>query len=175
MTWHPDLQIRKATLADAPAIQAIYAPYVRESTTTFEQEVPSVEEIAARVAVCLDRWTWLVCENEEGLLGYAYSGSHRQRAAYDRSVETSIYLSVEARGQGLGRLLYSQLIEQTRALGYANAYAGITLPNPASIRLHLKLGFRFVGVFRRVGFKFDAWQDVAWWHLDLDSFPIPFN
>lgn len=175
MTCSPDLEIRTATANDASAIQQIFAPYVRRSAATFEEEVPTTDEIEQRVNRCLDRWTWLVCDSSEGILGYAYSVGYRDLPAHRGSVETSIFLRADAQGQGLGKLLYGQLIEETRALGYLNAYSGITLPNATGIRLHLNLGFRFVGVFSRVGFKLGAWHDVAWWHLDLDSFPIPFD
>lgn len=157
------LKIRDATRDDAPAILEIYRHYVIDTSSTFEVEPPSLEEIVKRVQRNQEKWAWLVAVDEDGVLGYAYGGMHRAREAYNSSVETSIYLSKDATGRGVGRRLYDSLHDRLTELGYCNAYAGITLPNPASIRLHLAVGYRFVGVFPRIGFKFGQWHDVAWW------------
>ena len=106
-------------------------------------------------------------ENESELCGYAYATPHRAREAYRYSVETSVYIDDVYRGKGIGRSLYEALFSSLNTLGYHNAYAGITVPNPASIALHKSLGFEPVGVFREVGYKLDKWHDVSWWQRGI--------
>jgi phosphinothricin acetyltransferase len=136
---------------------AIYRPYVESTVISFEQEVPSLEEYTGRV----------VAEAEGQLLGYAYGSSHRERAAYKWSVETTVYVAAGVQRRGIGRHLYSALFPMLKDAGYCNAYAGVTLPNPASIALHQAVGFKPIGTFPRVGYKFGQWRDVAWFHLAL--------
>lgn len=168
----PAATIRAATAADAPSVLAIYSPFVRRTAVSFELEPPSVADVAGRIERALVRWAWLVAETErDGVVGYAYGGEHRARVAYRFAVETSVYLADSARGSGLGRRLYEELLSRLTARGYCTAYAGITLPNPASVRLHEALGFRVIGVFSRAGWKFDAWHDVGWWQLELRAAP----
>jgi len=164
--------IRIATPADAAQVQAIYAPYV-ETPISFEQEPPGVEEMGRRIARLQDRYPWLVCEVEQAVVGYAYASPHRERAAYQWSVEVSVYVRVNQQRRGIGRTLYSSLFEILALQGYCNAYAGVTLPNPAGVGLHTSLGFQPVGVYSRVGYKCGAWHDVAWFSLDLDRRPDP--
>jgi phosphinothricin acetyltransferase len=163
--------IRLATPDDAAAVLAIYAPIVRDTATSFELEPPDVDEMGRRIDETLKRFPWLVYENEQGVGGYAYAGTFRSRPAYQWTVEVSVYVREDVRGQGIGRALYESLFDRLRTQGYRNAVAGIALPNPASIRLHERLGFRKVGVFHRVGYKFGAWHDVSWWELPLNSSP----
>jgi L-amino acid N-acyltransferase YncA len=163
--------IRMAVAADAGPIQAIYGPVVRETVISFEQEPPSVEEMRRRIAEILTRLPWLVCDCAGQVAGYAYASPHRARAAYQWSVDTSVYLHPHWRRRGLGRALYVSLFEILRLQGYCNAYAGIALPNPGSVGLHEAVGFRPVGVFREVGYKHGAWHDVGWWHLALRPKP----
>lgn len=159
--------LRLASPADAPALLDIYAPLVRETAISFETEPPSAAAFAERIAGTLERWPWLVCEDEHGPLGYAYAGPHRSRAAYQWSTEVSVYVAERARRRGVGRRLYRATLGVLRAQGFCNAYAGIALPNAASVALHEALGFAPVGVYRRVGYKRGAWRDVGWWALDL--------
>jgi len=162
--------IRLATEADAPALQAIYAPYVQNTTVSFELAVPTVEEMAERIRKTLVMSPWLVCTNDRNtILGYAYASKHRERAAYQWSVDVSAYVDVPVKRSGVGRGLYTSLFALLRLQGYANAYAGIALPNEASIGLHTALGFEAVGVYRGVGFKLGAWHDVSWWGLRLQD------
>lgn len=163
--------IRSATEADAGALLAIYGPFVRDTTVSFETEVPTAEAFAARIRETVTRWAWLVAEENGTCVAYAYAGSHRIRSAYRWSVEVSAYVAPGYRRRGLGRALYLQLFEQLRERGYCNAYAGIALPNEASLAMHRSLGFSPIGTFRRVGWKFGAWQDVAWLHLPLRDAP----
>jgi phosphinothricin acetyltransferase len=155
--------IRLAEEGDAPQIAAIYAPVVRDTIISFEAEPPSAEEIARRVRDTLVCWPWLVCERDGEVLGYAYAGAHRSRAAYQWSVDVSAYVREDARQRGVGRALYTSLIAALDLQGFYNAYAGIALPNNASVGLHEAVGFRLVGVYRGVGYKFGAWRDVGWW------------
>lgn len=166
-----NVSIRSATPDDAEALLAIYRPYVLNTAISFELDPPSVEEFRERIVNVLAGWAWLVAERDGRPLGYAYATAHRPRGAYKWSVETSVYISEECRGQGLGTALYQALLPLLAGKGYCNAYAGITLPNKASVALHKKMGFEPVGVFRFVGRKFGAWHDVSWWHRRLREEP----
>ncbi len=166
-------RIRLATLDDAPAIQSIYAPIVTHSHTSFELEPPTVEEMWRRIEGTLKTLPWLVYDSGGHVLGYAYAGVFRTRPAYQWTVEVSVYVAETARGRGIGRALYESLFACLRVQGHRTAVAGITLPNPTSVRLHERVGFRKVGVFHRVGFKLGAWHDVAWWDLPLQAGPDP--
>jgi L-amino acid N-acyltransferase YncA len=159
--------IRLATERDAGQVAAIYAPNVTDTIISFELEPPSADEMRRRIEVTLERYPWLVCERSGRVLGYAYAGAHGSRAAYRWSVDVSVYVHEEARRTGVGRALYASLIAALSLQGFYNAYAGATLPNPASVGLHESVGFRRVGVYRGVGYKLGAWHDVVWWHLPL--------
>jgi L-amino acid N-acyltransferase YncA len=164
--------VRAATAEDAEAIAAIYAPVVLDSVASFEEAPPDAAEFRRRM-LAAPRLPWLVAEDADGVAGYAYASVHKPRAAYRWSADVSIYLDAAYRAKGLGRLLYERLIADVRALGYLSLYAGITLPNPASVGLHEAMGFHPVGVFRQVGFKHGAWRDVGWWQRLLDDPPVP--
>lgn len=165
------MTVRLATPADAAGVRAIYAPFVRDTHVSFEAEVPSVDEVARRIAATAPAHPWLVADDEGAVAGYAYASPHRSRAAYQWSVEVSIYVAGPRRG--LGRTLYGALLDVLRAQGFANAYAGIALPNAASVGFHEALGFEPVGVYRGVGFKAGAWRDVGWWSLRLGEGAAP--
>ncbi len=158
---------RPAGAEDAGAIRDIYAPIVRDTTISFEAEPPDVREIGRRMAADPFRLPWLVAETAAGVAGYAYAAQFRSRAAYRWSVETSVYLRASARGRGIGRRLYEYLLAELRGLGYVNAYAGIALPNAASVRLHEAVGFTPIGVFPAAGYKHGGWVDVGWWVVTL--------
>lgn len=166
MTEAPGL-VRPATADDAAACAAIYAPYVRDTAVTFETEVPSVAEIAGRIAAHGTSHGWLVLEREGGIVGYAYAYGFSPRPAYDWSCETSIYVAPETRGNGIGPALYNVLLPLLAERGYRRAFARISLPNPASIAFHERFGFTESGVLRRVGWKLAAWHDVAYLQRDL--------
>lgn len=164
-----ETHIRLATSGDAAGIRAIYAPVVRETPISFEVVPPSVEEIGARVGKTSGSYPWLVCTAQERVLGYAYAGGHSERAAYQWSVNVSVYVHARARRIGVGRALYDTLFSILRLQGFVRAYAGITLPNEASVGFHESFGFTSVGVFSRVGYKMGAWHDVGYWQLTLQS------
>jgi len=159
--------IRLARSDDAAAVAAIYAPFVTGSATSFEYSPPDAVETAARIASTLAYAPYLVSEAGGEVLGFAYASKHRERAAYQWSVDVSVYIHERARRQGVGRALYTSLFALLRLQGFYSAHAGISLPNPASVGLHEALGFRPVGVYRSVGFKRGAWHDVGWWQLAL--------
>ena len=166
------IPLRLATPSDAPALAAIYAPVVTRTATSFELEPPDDAEMARRISVTLGYAPWLVHttgDPEAPVIGYAYAGRHRERAAYQWSVDVSVYVADGHRGRGIGRTLYTVLFALLRLQGFYAAHAGITLPNQASVGLHEALGFRPVGVYPAVGFKQGAWHDVGWWQLPLQE------
>ena len=174
-------KIRAATQGDAGAIAAIYAPYVLDTLISFETVPPDATQMAERIAKVLPGLPWLVHEADGRITGYAYAGPHRERAAYRWSVDAGIYLDGTAHRQGIGTALYATLFAALRLQGYHRAYGGITLPNAASVGLHEAQGFKPIGVYAQVGFKFGAWRDVGWWGLDLapsthePGEPLPFT
>src|SRR5688572_10324572 len=161
-------RIRRATEDDAKAIADIYKPYVLHSAISFEIDPPSPDEIRLRVQAVTKRFPWLVCEDSSGSLrGYAYACIHRERLAYRWSTDCAIYVDARRHRRGIGRGLYTSLFELLRQQGYFNVYAGITLPNEASIGLHTRMGFQPVGTYKNAGFKLGRWHDVAWLVLAL--------
>ncbi len=163
-----ELVIRDADpTRDAAACAAIYAPFVLSSATSFEQVAPGQGEMADRISQLGSTHPWLVAERDGVLVGYAYACNHRARPAYRWSTDVSVYVDERNQRQGIGRLLYEDLLSRLRGQGFRMACAGITLPNEASIVLHERLGFVSVGVYRNIGWKAGAWRDVGWWQLDL--------
>ena len=161
--------IRPVELSDAPALREIYRPYVEQTVVSFEITVPTLDEYSKRIAAYREKWAWLVAEVNGGVVGYAYGSAHRPREAYSYSVETSAYVMQEYHRQGIARVLYTQLFDALEQRGFGNAYAGITLPNDASVAFHRSLGFKDIGVFPRVGWKFGRWHDVAWLHRSIQA------
>lgn len=161
--------LRLAQPDDARQITDIYAPLVRDTAVTFEVEVPSTDAVRARIVGTSLRFPWLVAERTGGVAGFAYAGRHRRRAAYAWSAEVSVYVAEYARGGGVGRGLYAALLALLTHQGYANALAGIALPNDPSIGLHRAAGFTPVGVYRSVAYKLGAWWDVQWWQRRLSA------
>ncbi len=168
-----DSRIRSASIADARAVRDIYAPFVTDSATSFEAEAPDAAAMEQRIRDVQAKHPWLVFEAAGEVLGYAYASTHRARQAYQWCAEVSVYVHARARHRGIGGALYRALFDLLRRQGYINAYAGITLPNPASVGLHESLGFRPVGVYTRIGYKFGAWHDVGWFQLRLQDPAVP--
>ncbi|MHB8637221.1 MAG: arsinothricin resistance N-acetyltransferase ArsN1 family B [Fimbriimonadaceae bacterium] len=162
-----EIQIRPATPDDAGAIAAVYAHFVLTSPATFEIVPPDTAEIRNRIVHVTEMYPWLVAEGPEGVVGYAYAGRHRERHAYQWAVDSSAYIAPHCQRLGLGRSLYTRLFEILTRQGLTNVFAGITLPNEASVGLHVAMGFAHVGVYRNVGYKFGAWHDTSWWQLSL--------
>lgn len=160
--------LRLATPDDAQGVLEIYAPIVRETTISFELEVPSSDEMARRITTTLSRHPWLVAtDDHQHVLGYAYAGTHRSRAAYQWSCEVSVYIHPDAHRRGIASLLYRALFEILALQGFGSIFAGITQPNAKSVALHRAMGFEPVGVYRNIGFKFGRWCDVEWWQQSL--------
>jgi len=168
--------IRVAFPEDAEAILTIYTPIVRETAISFEVEPPTPLEMHERIATTLRRLPWLVCEHQGEALGYVYASPHRARAAYQWSVDVSVYIHAKVRRTGMGRALYHALFQLLSLQGFYQCFAGITLPNLASVGLHEALGFQPVGVYQAVGYKLGVWHDVGWWQRALQprpSLPTP--
>jgi L-amino acid N-acyltransferase YncA len=163
MTW----KLRLATPRDAAAIAEIYRPIVASTPISFELEPPDEHDFKGRIEKTLAGHPWLVCEYQRQVAGYAYASRHRERAAYQWSVDTSVYVHSNFRRRGVGQALYTSLFRILIAQGYYNAYAGITLPNPGSVGLHESVGFKPLCVYRNVGYKLGSWYDVGWWELAL--------
>jgi L-amino acid N-acyltransferase YncA len=146
------------------------APVSRSTVATaitFETEVRTPAEMAARITAARKTHEWLVLEHDGDVIGYAYARAFNPRAAYQWSTETSIYIAANHHRAGGGRKLYAQLLQRLADRGYRRAFAGITQPNPASNDFHRALGFEHTGIYRRVGWKHGSWHDVAWMQLDL--------
>ena len=180
-----DYTIRVAAIDDAEAMLAIYEPYVEETAITFETVVPSLADFRNRVKETVTRYPWILAENaQEGIVGYAYAGPFKRRAAYDWSVETSIYLRRDIRGRGIGRRLYQELERILQAMGIRNLNACIACTDRTddpflsneSIRFHEKLGYTLVGTFHNCGFKLGRWYDMLWMEKAIgahDGAPTP--
>jgi phosphinothricin acetyltransferase len=172
--------IRIAAVNDADQVLSIYAPVVLETAISFETEPPSPATMRARIERTLETYPWLVCEVDGAVAGYAYACRHRERIAYQWSAETALYVGEPWRRRGVGRALYAALMPVLNRQGLRNAYAGITLPNPASVALHEAMGFLPVGVYAFAGYKLGSWHDVGWWHLAIGEHgpaptpPAPF-
>ncbi len=157
--------IRNVTQNDVPALCEIYNHYVSETVITFE-EIPILhEEMSRRVDSVTSRFPWLVFEQQGAVVGFAYAAQWKERSAFRYSVESSVYVSHEAVGQGIGTALYKALISKLHAAEVHSVIGGISLPNPQSVKLHEKLGFEKTGHFHEVGRKFDQWIDVGYWEL----------
>jgi phosphinothricin acetyltransferase len=161
--------IRLADENDASQMLEIYAPIVQETTISFELEPPSETEFQNRIQSYQQKMPWLVCEINGQLAGYAYASPYRTRAAYQWSVESSVYVSENHRRKGIAKALYTALLKLLQLQGFYNVVAAIALPNQPSVAVHEAVGFVPVGVFHRVGFKFGKWRDVGYWQLSLQS------
>jgi L-amino acid N-acyltransferase YncA len=159
--------IRPVTPGDADAIAAIYRPYVTDTVITFELDPPDADEMRARIARITPTHPWLVAEVDGAVLGYAYGATYRTRAAYRWVAETGIYVSEAARGRGIGRPLYQALLDELTRRGFVAAMGVMTAGNPASTRLHERLGFVDTGTQPGIGYKHGGWHDVVFWQKDL--------
>lgn len=176
-------RLRLATPDDAAAIRSIYAPYVESTPVSFEAEPPTVAELADRIERTLEKYPWIVCEAggesddaagdeaDSEVVGYAAGSSLRSMAAYEWSVELSVYVADDAQRSGVGTALYESLLAVLERQGYYSTYAAMTLPNPASTRLHERLGFEPVGTFPAAGYTAGEWRDVKWWYRPLAEHP----
>lgn len=162
--------LRLAQPSDAAGILAIYAPYVRDTSFTFETEVPSVESFSERIKSYLENWPWLVCEIDGSIAGYAYGARYRERTGYQWCVESSIYIHDHFLRANIGKALYAALIEILRRQGFRNVYAVINLPNDRSVRFHESCGFNWFATYENVGYKLGKWKTVGWWQLIINDY-----
>ncbi len=175
------INIRIAKPEDAAAMLAIYAPYIANTSFTFETEIPSVENFAQRISQYLQQWPWLVCECDGVVAGYAYATRHRERKAYQWCTESSVYIHDDFHRKGIAAALYKALFEILQKQGFHNVYAVINLPNDPSVALHENLGFQWFATYEKVGFKLGRWKNVGWWRLVINEFiqeppdPVSFS
>ena len=173
--------IRVATEADVPAILDIYAPYILDTTITFEYDVPCRRSFLQRFYDVTAQFPWLVWEENGAVLGYAYASAPFSRPAYAWCAEPSIYLAPDARGRGIGKKLYAALEAILRDQGYQVLYALITEENTASIHFHQRMNYEYLAKFSDCGFKFNRWLGVTWMEKRLspvripNSYPTPFG
>ena len=166
------VEVRIARKSDAPGILDIYKPYIDHSAITFETETPGIEQFEQRIEKCLQRFPWLVCVVDGVIAGYVYASAHRDREAYQWTCECSVYIHNQFMGKGLGSAMYAVLFDILKIQGIRNVYAGITLPNQASIQLHERMGFEHFATYENVGYKTDGWKTVGWWRLQLNDYEL---
>ena len=173
------ITIRTAALPDAERLLEIYRPYVEETAITFEYDVPTIDEFRGRMTRVLEKYPYLVAERDGTIVGYAYAGPFVGRAAYDWSVETTIYLDRAVRRQGIGGRLYAALETALAAMGILNLNACIGYPEAEdehltrnSVEFHAHLGYEWVGQFHNCGYKFGRWYHMVWMEKMLGEHPL---
>jgi L-amino acid N-acyltransferase YncA len=147
----------------------IYAPYIENTSFTFETEVPTTDAFAERITSYLTNWPWLVMEDDGIIAGYAYASRYRERVAYQWSVECSVYVHDDYQRKGIAKALYETLFAILAKQGFRNVYAVINLPNDNSVVLHERLGFNYFATYEQVGYKLGQWKNVGWWRLILNE------
>lgn len=162
--------LRLATPADAKGLLEIYAPYISNTSFTFETEVPSIEEFAKRISTYLINWPWLVYEVDGMIAGYAYATRHRERTAYQWCIESSVYIHDDFQRNGIALALYTALFEILKIQGFRNVYAVINLPNDRSVSFHEQVGFTHFATYEKVGYKLGKWKNVGWWKLSINDY-----
>jgi L-amino acid N-acyltransferase YncA len=158
---------RLITEADAVEVLEIYKPYVRDTIISFEYEVPTLDDFSRRIKVVSLEYPWLLCLQDDKIVGYAYASKHRDRTAYQWSVDSAVYLSPAVHRKGIARILYESLFSLLRLQGFFNVYAGISLPNEKSVGFHEAMGFEEIGVYKKTGYKHGSWHNTAWFQLRL--------
>jgi len=166
------LEVRLADIQDSQQILNIYSPSILTASISFETEVPSIQEMQNRIETILQKFPWIVCEVDGKIAGYAYASKHREREAYQWSCECTIYMHDDFKRKGIGKELYQLLFEILKWQGFRNIYAGITLPNEASITVHEKCGFRHFATYENIGYKFGKWHSVGWWKLQINDYDL---
>lgn len=173
--------IRLAQTSDAREMLNIYAPFVANTSITFETEIPNLASFEQRISHYLDFCPWVVCEINGTIAGYAYAARHRERTAYQWSVECSVYIHDSYMRHRAATALYDALFAILQRQGFRNIYAVINLPNDRSVALHERMGFTYFATYEQVGYKLGQWKNVGWWRLILNEFgadpeaPVPFS
>ncbi len=172
--------IRVANGTDATALLTVYAPYIINTSLTFETVVPTEKEFADRITHYTANWPWLVWESGGNIGGYAYASRYRERTGYQWCVESSIYMDEKFMKKGVAKALYRALLELLTLQGYRNVYAVINLPNDRSVKFHEGCGFKWFATYEKVGYKLGKWKNVGWWQCSINEYtdeppvPIPF-
>ena len=166
-------KIRFATEKDAEAILSIYAPYIEKTAITFEYEVPSLSEFSARIAEIQKKYPWIVYEEGGKILGYAYGGPEYTRAAYQWTVEVSVYVGENAKGKGIGSALYAKILDILEKQNFCVCYALVNDDNEASMKMHEKYGFKKIGFRKNCGYKHEKWHSVVFLEKQLNEFSVP--
>lgn len=159
------MNIRKVDLEDAAQIAEVYNYYIQNTHQTFETEPLSAEEMRERIAEIVEKYPYVVAEEDGEIWGYAYATQFKLRQAYAYSAEVSIYVKNAAKQKGIGTRLYEKLFDELAETNIHAMVAGISLPNDASVKFHEKLGFTKVAHFRQIGYKLGRWVDVGYWEL----------
>lgn len=154
--------IRLVTPADAEAALKVYAPYVLHTANTFEYEIPSVDDFRTKIEKITAQYPWLVCECDGEIVGYAYGSTHRERAAYQWSPESTVYISENHHRKGIARVLYNTLFALLKEQGYINVFASVLVTNVNSVEFHKAYGFEEIGLFKNIGYKLDEWHTNLW-------------
>lgn len=165
-----NLIIRLGGLDDTKAILNIYSRFIADTTATFEETIPTLEEYRERMRPIFEQYPCLICEESGRVIAYAYAHRHQQREAYRFSAELSIYLRPPYSGLGIGTAMYDALVELLRCQNVLTAYAAVSSPNPASAALHQRLGFHEAGVWKNAGYKLGQWRDVVWYEKSLGDY-----
>lgn len=166
------VEVRLAKKEDAEDFIEIYSPNILNTAVSFETEIPSVEEFEKRIEKCLQKFPWIVCRIDGKIAGYVYASSHRDREAYQWSCECSVYVHESFQGKKIGKELYRLLFDILKHQQFRNVYAGITLPNIASVKLHEKCGFKHFAAYENAGYKFGEWHSVGWWKLQINDYGL---
>lgn len=164
--------IRSCNTKDAESVCDIYNHYIETSVATFEEDCLQAIDMEQRIKANFDNYPWLVCEDQDQIVGYAYASLWKQRSAYKNSVESTVYIKQGFHGKGYGSVLYQSLLDELKLTDLHTVVAGITLPNEASVLLHERLGFEKSAHFKQVGRKFDQWLDVGYWQLMLNQWSM---
>jgi|TARA_B110000196_G_C20884477_1_gene538311 phosphinothricin acetyltransferase len=164
------MTIRSAELKDASAILEIYRPYIENSVVSFEYNVPTVSEIERRISTVMEKYPWIVAEEDGQVIGYAYGTEFRTREAYQWKCEVSVYVTNQAKGKGVGKELYDNLLYTLKQMGMVSAIAGMTVPNAETEGFHEKYGFAKIAEYEKVGFKNGGWHNVAFAEIQLNEY-----
>ncbi|WP_425803317.1 GNAT family N-acetyltransferase [Desulfitobacterium sp. Sab5] len=171
------INFRLVQEADAEEILGIYEPYIKDTAITFEYETPSVDEFRSRIREISSDYPYIVCVSDSKIIGYAYAHRQMERAAYQWNAELSVYIDKACLRCGVGKALYSALIEILQMQNVRSVYGGVTSPNENSEKLHEYFGFKKLGVYHSTGYKCGAWHDVAWFEKTIGDYclaPKPF-
>lgn len=173
--------IRPVTPADAAAVLGVYSPYVLGASSTFEYDVPTLDDFTARIEKISAQYPYLVCEVDGQIVGYAYGSTHRERAGYRWCAEATVYLNETYHRRGIARVLYTALFTLMKEQGYHSIYVSILSTNESSVAFHRSMGFEDIGTFRNIGYKLGEWHSNIWMQLFLNehhaapALPLPIT